>query len=543
MAVLSDYTSGTITVANGSVGFTGTNTLWRAAKFREGDTVQLGGYTGVIAGTSLVDPLIESDTAGKFVDPWPGPSGTFAYRMRYLPDGARVTAQTTELIEMLGNGNLESLAALTPEPNANAVPVFTGPGATVLRKLGEEFLTANGFSNFMAGLRDEANADALLTALDFSTFMAGLRTAANQADARTALGAQAALGYTPVNKAGDTMTGVLTGVASSAAFPPPAFLAPASTHATSRRAGIQVGNWALLQDLSGNGVLDVGFYSGLINSSRLRIAPNGAIGLMGNASPTGLFDISSAVNGTRMFVSGYGFGQGYGILVQAGVAEGSTSILFRNSSGGDVGGINHTSPSTHYGTSSDYRLKSNVEPLVSFSLTGEQFDLLDDAVLRVMAMRPVSFTWSEYPETGLQTGFIAHELQQAAPHAVSGQKNAEEDIGTATIPQKVIPAQVIPGDTVTVIDPETGEPVEVQTPDREVPEQIIPAQVFENVRNGEIEGAEWVKTGTRPVYQAVDHGRLTPDLVAAIQSLTQMVLEQRAEMKAMAERISLLEAA
>ena len=165
MAVLSDYTSGTITVANGSVDFTGTGTLWRAAKFREGDTVQLGGYTGVIAGTSLVDPLIESDTAGKFVDPWPGPSGTFAYRMRYLPDGARVTAQTTELIEMLGNGNLEALAALTPEPNANAVPVFTGPGATVLRKLGEEFLTANGFSNFMAGLRDRVDGPALYGAM------------------------------------------------------------------------------------------------------------------------------------------------------------------------------------------------------------------------------------------------------------------------------------------------------------------------------------------------------------------------------------------
>src|SRR5690606_12320923 len=105
MAVLSDYTSGTITVTQNSVNFTGTNTLWRTAQFREGDTVQLKGYTAIIAAASAADPRIASNTAGTFTEPWPGPSGTFAYRMRFMPDGARVTAQTTTLIELLGNGN------------------------------------------------------------------------------------------------------------------------------------------------------------------------------------------------------------------------------------------------------------------------------------------------------------------------------------------------------------------------------------------------------------------------------------------------------
>ncbi len=49
MAVLSDYTSGTITVTQNSVNFTGTNTLWRTAQFREGDTVQLKGYTAALS--------------------------------------------------------------------------------------------------------------------------------------------------------------------------------------------------------------------------------------------------------------------------------------------------------------------------------------------------------------------------------------------------------------------------------------------------------------------------------------------------------------
>lgn len=127
MAVLSDYTSGTITVTQNSVNFTGTNTLWRTAQFREGDTVQLKGYTAIIAAASAADPRIASNTAGTFTEPWPGPSGTFAYRMRFTPDGARVTAQTTTLIELLGNGNLQALAGLTSAANKGVM--FTGPGA------------------------------------------------------------------------------------------------------------------------------------------------------------------------------------------------------------------------------------------------------------------------------------------------------------------------------------------------------------------------------------------------------------------------------
>lgn len=115
MAVLSDYLSGTITVTNGSTAFTGTGTAWRVVGFREGDTVQLQGFTAIIAGTSAADPLIESNTAGHFTEPWAGASGTYAYRMRYLPDGARVTAQTRALIELLGNGVLYSIAELPVE--------------------------------------------------------------------------------------------------------------------------------------------------------------------------------------------------------------------------------------------------------------------------------------------------------------------------------------------------------------------------------------------------------------------------------------------
>ncbi|WP_051129083.1 hypothetical protein ACRRRS_14835 [Brucella anthropi] len=115
MAVLSDYTDGTITVTNGSIDFTGTDTLWRSAAFREGDTVLLQGFTGVIAGTSDDDPLILSNTTGQFTEPWPGASGTFSYRMRYQPDNARFSAKSTALINLLANGILRGIADIGVE--------------------------------------------------------------------------------------------------------------------------------------------------------------------------------------------------------------------------------------------------------------------------------------------------------------------------------------------------------------------------------------------------------------------------------------------
>lgn len=73
-------------------------------------------------------------------------------------------------------------------------------------------LTALGFSAFMQGLRGAADATAFLTSgLGFSAFMSGIRTAVDAAAARTAIGAQASLGYTPVNRAGDSaMSGAFT---------------------------------------------------------------------------------------------------------------------------------------------------------------------------------------------------------------------------------------------------------------------------------------------------------------------------------------------
>lgn len=120
MAVLSDYTSGRISLTNGSTTVTGTGTLFNVAKFREGDTLQIQNLTAVIAS-------VNSDTSLTLTAPWTGTTLTNAvYRARYLPDGARVTAQATTLIELLGNGNLQSIAGLTSAADKGIM--FTGAG-------------------------------------------------------------------------------------------------------------------------------------------------------------------------------------------------------------------------------------------------------------------------------------------------------------------------------------------------------------------------------------------------------------------------------
>jgi len=89
-----------------------------------------------------------------------------------------------------------------------------------------------------------------------------------------------------------------------------------------------------------------------------------------------------------------------------------TAIQFsRNSQGNVVGTIQTTNSATSYNTSSDYRLKENIAPL-----TG--------AIEKVLRLKPSIYTWKVDGAVG--EGFIAHELQEVIPQAVSGTKDAEK---------------------------------------------------------------------------------------------------------------------
>jgi hypothetical protein len=79
-----------------------------------------------------------------------------------------------------------------------------------------------------------------------------------------------------------------------------------------------------------------------------------------------------------------------------------------------TGSITSDGSTTAYNTTSDYRLKENVQPMVG-------------ALARVMALRPVSYTWRANGGSG--EGFIAHELAKVCPQAVVGEKDELDDEG------------------------------------------------------------------------------------------------------------------
>jgi hypothetical protein len=78
-----------------------------------------------------------------------------------------------------------------------------------------------------------------------------------------------------------------------------------------------------------------------------------------------------------------------------------------------VGSINVTASGTTYNTTSDRRLKDNIEPI-------------SDATDKLMDMKPVTHTWIDNPESPQVHGFIAQEMQEVVPEAVSGDAESDE---------------------------------------------------------------------------------------------------------------------
>lgn len=81
-----------------------------------------------------------------------------------------------------------------------------------------------------------------------------------------------------------------------------------------------------------------------------------------------------------------------------------------------TGDITGTTTSVAYNTSSDYRLKENIVPLT-------------DAITKLKLLAPKRFTWKNAPEEGVVEGFIAHEVQEIIPNAVTGVKDAVDAKG------------------------------------------------------------------------------------------------------------------
>jgi len=120
--------------------------------------------------------------------------------------------------------------------------------------------------------------------------------------------------------------------------------------------------------------------------------------------------------GVGTSTTGVGFGTSGSISAHRTAA---TTCYFGRSNDGEVvalysgtsqrGYISISGATTTYGSVSDYRLKENIAPI-------------SNAADKVSSLKPSRFNFVEFPEQTVD-GFIAHEVQDIVPEAVTGAKD------------------------------------------------------------------------------------------------------------------------
>jgi hypothetical protein len=125
--------------------------------------------------------------------------------------------------------------------------------------------------------------------------------------------------------------------------------------------------------------------------------------------------INTALNTQGIVIDNINGDSGFvGVITRPSSTSTYDAARFMNSSSTVVGSISVSTTATTYSTSSDYRLKENIAPM-----TG--------ALAKVQALKPCTYTWKENGTNG--EGFIAHELQEVCPYAVTGEKDAVDADG------------------------------------------------------------------------------------------------------------------
>jgi hypothetical protein len=116
----------------------------------------------------------------------------------------------------------------------------------------------------------------------------------------------------------------------------------------------------------------------------------------------------------RQAYNGSATANGHGNFVGE-VGTGYKALMFEHTvGGGEVGKIVTTASTVALSSTSDYRLKENV-------------DYTWDATTRLKQLKPCRFNWIIDETNTLSDGFLAHEVSSIIPEAVSGEKDAMQD--------------------------------------------------------------------------------------------------------------------
>jgi hypothetical protein len=180
-------------------------------------------------------------------------------------------------------------------------------------------------------------------------------------------------------------------------------------------------------DLGGN------LYFG--NSNQIAVYNNGNI-VVNSSGAAVDFTVQSDTQSNMLYVNGSGNYVGIGtatrtasavttirtpgasgafipLCLEVGIASnGFTALAFVNPNG-TQGTITCDVSGVTYNTTSDRRLKDNIQPI-------------SDATDKLMDMKPVTHTWIDNPDEPQVHGFIAQEMQEVVPEAVSGDAESDE---------------------------------------------------------------------------------------------------------------------
>jgi hypothetical protein len=148
--------------------------------------------------------------------------------------------------------------------------------------------------------------------------------------------------------------------------------------------------------------------------SILQFATSGSEAMRIDSSGNLLVGTTSQINGSYNSVLNLKGGNINGIVIQT-TAANWNPLTVLTTSGTLCGSISSNNTSISFNATSDYRLKTNVAPINSGLAT-------------VAALNPVTYSWISDSSAG--EGFIAHELAEIIPHAVTGEKDAVNEDGS-----------------------------------------------------------------------------------------------------------------
>jgi len=142
---------------------------------------------------------------------------------------------------------------------------------------------------------------------------------------------------------------------------------------------------------------------GTVERARITSAGDFLVGTTAvpNVGITGQFGFS--VSSSEVVISKSGAD---GLIIRTTSAASNNIRLYNLNN--QVGSVSTTTTATAYNTSSDYRLKNTIAPI-----TG--------ALAKVALLKPCTYKWNADGSDG--QGFIAHELAEVCPYAVTGKKD------------------------------------------------------------------------------------------------------------------------